>query len=52
MKDIETVPGRKAETDSVCYGISEGFHLAQSGRAVAGGAGAKGSAPLGSDLFH
>jgi hypothetical protein len=28
----ETVPGRKAETDRVCEGISEGFRLAQSGR--------------------
>ena len=28
----ETVPGRKAETDRVHEGISEGFHPAQSGR--------------------
>jgi hypothetical protein len=39
---IETLPGRKAETD--CKGISEGFRLAKSERAVPGGVGAKGYA--------
>ena len=29
---VETVPGRKAETDRVREGISEGFRPAQSGR--------------------
>ena len=28
----ETLPGRKAETDRVCEGISEGFHPVDSGR--------------------
>jgi hypothetical protein len=40
---IETLPGRKAETDRVCEGISEGFRLAKSERAVPGGVGAEGS---------
>jgi hypothetical protein len=39
---IETLPGRKAETD--CKGISEGFRLAKSERAVPGGDGAQGYA--------
>jgi len=41
---IETLPGRKAETDRVCEGISEGFRLAKSERAVPGGVEAKGHA--------
>ena len=39
---IETLPGRKAETD--CKGISEGFRLAKSERAVPGGVVAQGYA--------
>ena len=41
---IETLPGRKAETDRVPEEISEGFRLAKSERAVPGGAGVKGYA--------
>jgi hypothetical protein len=33
----ETLPGGKAETDRVFEGISEGFHLAESGRIIPGG---------------
>jgi hypothetical protein len=35
---VETQPGRKAETDRVSEGISEGFHLAESERVAPGGA--------------
>src|SRR6266850_4942449 len=34
---IETQPGRKAETDRVREGISEGFRLAESDRVALGG---------------
>ena len=34
----ETLPGRKAETDHVREGISEGFHLVESGWVVLRGA--------------
>ena len=34
---IETQPGRKAETDRVREGISEGFRLAESDRVAPGG---------------
>src|SRR5205809_6506549 len=36
----ETLPGRKAETDRVFEGISEGFRPTESGRVAPGGAGA------------
>src|ERR1700704_5137622 len=39
----ETLPGRKAETDRVCEGISEGFRLAESGRVAPRGPEANGS---------
>jgi len=39
---IETLPGRKAETDRVREGISEGFRLGKSERAVPGGVEAEG----------
>src|ERR1700716_3922102 len=43
----ETLPGRKAETDRVCEGISEGFRLAESVRVAPRGPEANGSmAPL------
>ena len=49
---VETVPGRKAETDRVREGISEGFHPAQSGRVAPRGrepmAGREGRTPPGS----
>jgi hypothetical protein len=48
----ETVPGRKAETDRVCEGISEGFHPAQSGRVAPKGRepnGRQGSAAFSED---
>jgi len=35
---IETLPGRKAETDRVREGISEGFRLAKTGRVDPSGA--------------
>ena len=35
---VETQPGRKAETDRVFEGISEGFHLAESERVAPRGA--------------
>jgi len=41
---IETLPGRKAETDRVREGISEGFRPAKSERAVPGGVEAEGHA--------
>ena len=40
----ETLPGRKAETDRVCEGISEGFHLAKTRRVAPRGAEASGHA--------
>jgi hypothetical protein len=42
----ETLPGRKAETDRVCEGISEGFRLAESGRVAPRGPEANGSMAL------
>jgi hypothetical protein len=37
LEPTETLPGGKAETDRVFEGISEGFHLAESGRIIPGG---------------
>ena len=48
---VETQPGRKAETDRVCEGISEGFRLAESERVAPVGEGRLLFARLPSSFF-